>query len=75
MPGDNQRVRSILTEVFSREREDVAFAMAPIAPGSHLVIDRIAHCNLLDPHFSAGRTNHSGVYSLGDGIHTNGAES
>lgn len=70
-----ERGGRILTDVFARESEGVIFATARIAPGSHVVADMIAHWDLLDPHFSADRIDHSEAYSLGGGIHTNGAES
>lgn len=70
-----ERGGRILTDVFIRESEGVAFAAARIAPGSHVVADMIAHWDLLDPLFSTGRIDHSEAYSLCKGIHTNGAES
>ena len=70
-----ERGGRILTNVFARESEGVAFATARIAPGSHVVADMIAHWDMLDPLFSTDRVDHSEAYSLGDGIHTNGAES
>ncbi len=70
-----ERGGRILTDVFARESEGVAFANARIVPGSHVVADMIAHWDLLDPLFSIGRIDHSAAYSLGNGIHTNGAES
>jgi transposase-like protein len=70
-----QRGGRTLIDAFARESEGVAFATARISPGSHVVADMIAHWDLLDPMFSTGRIDHSEAYSLGDGIHTNGAES
>ena len=70
-----ERGGRILTDVFARESEGVAFAMARISPGSHVVADMIAHWDLLDPMFSTGRIDHSEAYSLRHGIHINGAES
>jgi transposase-like protein len=69
-----QRGGRILTDVFARESEGVAFATARISPGSHVIADMTAHWDLLDPIFSVGRIDHSEAYSFGHGIHTNGAE-
>ena len=44
-----ERGGRILTDVFVRESEGVAFANARIAPGSNVVADMIAHWDLLDP--------------------------
>jgi transposase-like protein len=70
-----ERGGRILTDVFARESEGVAFAAARVSPGSHVVADMVAHWDLLDPIFSTGRIDHSEAYSLSNGIHTNGAES
>lgn len=70
-----ERGGRILTDVFVRESEGVTFATTRITPGSHVVTDMIAHWDLLDPVFSMDRIDHSAAYSLGNGIHTNGAES
>jgi hypothetical protein len=70
-----ERGGRILTDVFVRESDGVAFANSRIALGSNVVTDMIARWDLLDGPFRADRIDHSESYSLGGGIHTNGAKS
>ena len=70
-----QRKGRTLTFVTKKENEGVAIVRKKVMPGSMIFADEASHWDYLGLDYDMGRIDHGEAYSLGDGTHTNMAES